>query len=180
MELPHFKYHPDPIGTGSIIQSDTTCIVCGEVRGFIYTGPTFCEEELDDCICPWCIADGSAHEKFDAEFTDASTIGEYGDGTDVPEGVVEEVAYRTPGFSGWQQVYWCTHCGDASMFLGVVGRHELMERGREAIEAIKDDVCLDGKEWESFFDLLDKDSSPTAYLFQCRHCGAFCGYTDAA
>jgi len=24
--------------------------------------------------------------------------------------VVEEVAYRTPGFSGWQQERWWTHC----------------------------------------------------------------------
>src|SRR4051794_16064897 len=72
MSLPTFKYHPDPIATGSVEPSDTQCDCCGKQRGYIYVGPVFSVEGLYEYICPWCIADGSAHTKFDAEFTDAA------------------------------------------------------------------------------------------------------------
>ena len=58
--------------------------MCGESRGFIYSGPVYGQEELDSSICPWCIADGSAAEKFDAEFTDVGS----GIPADVPDDVV--------------------------------------------------------------------------------------------
>jgi uncharacterized protein CbrC (UPF0167 family) len=52
-------------------------------------------------VCPWCIADGSAHEKFGVEFTDWASIGG-GHWEAVSEEIANEVAFRTPGFSGWQ------------------------------------------------------------------------------
>jgi len=58
--LPSFKYHQDPIATGSVRASDTRCLACGQVRGFIYTGPVYDTDDLEKAICPWCIADGSA------------------------------------------------------------------------------------------------------------------------
>src|SRR5262245_60801263 len=75
MELPVFRYHPDPVRTGSIQPSDNECVCCRKRRGHIYMGPVFAEPELDESLCPWCISDGSAHETFDAEFTDASMVG---------------------------------------------------------------------------------------------------------
>ena len=59
--------------------------------------------ELDDAICPWCIADGAAHSKFDASFTDDAGVGGYEETDSAPESIKEEVAYRTPGFIGWQE-----------------------------------------------------------------------------
>ena len=38
---------------------------------------------------------------------------------------------------------------------------------------------LEGDDWLAFFDALDKDGSPTGYLFRCLHCGALGGYTDS-
>ena len=35
----------------------------------------------------------------------------------VSDEIVAEVAYRTPGFTGWQQERWFTHCA-AGEFLG--------------------------------------------------------------
>jgi len=61
MDLPVFRYHPDPIASGSVVASAAECVCCGEARGFIYTGPAYCEAELEEALCPWCIADGSAH-----------------------------------------------------------------------------------------------------------------------
>jgi uncharacterized protein CbrC (UPF0167 family) len=101
--LPTFKYHPDPIGTESIATSDAVCVCCESARGYIYVGPVWSEHELDQSLCPWCIADGSAHAKFAASFTDEGGIGGYADWEPVPKQTIEDVAYRTPGFTGWQQ-----------------------------------------------------------------------------
>jgi uncharacterized protein CbrC (UPF0167 family) len=38
--------------------------------------------------------------------------------TDVPREVLEQIARRTPGFSGWQQEHWLYHCGDGAAFEG--------------------------------------------------------------
>lgn len=178
MGLPVFKYHPDPIATGSVEASDATCLACDEARGFIYTGLPYAEEELEDAVCPWCIAEGSAHEKFGAEFTDSAGVGGYGKWEEVAPEVSAEVAQRTPGFTGWQQEMWFTHCGDAGAFLGRAGRRELEGFGSEAVAAIKDDAGLDDDEWEDYFSSLDKAGEPTAYVFRCLHCGKFGGYSD--
>ena len=178
MELPTFKYHPDPLGTGSIERSENKCLACGLVRGFIYKGQPYAEEELIDAICPWCIADGTAHEKFDAEFTDLGGIGGYGTWESVDLKIAEEVAYRTPGFIGWQQERWFTHCCDAAAFIGLVGHSELTDYGGGAIKAIKEEIGFEGDEWGEYFDSLDRSGEPTAYLFRCRHCGTYGGYSD--
>jgi uncharacterized protein len=182
MELPAFRYHPDPLATGMIVQSGGDCVICKQGRGYLYTGVPYCVEEVDEeSICAWCIADGSAHEQFEAEFVDAASIGTGLVGTGpVPTEIVEEVAYRTPGFSGWQQECWFTHCGDAAAFLGAMGAPELRALEPGAVEAIRASTGLDeGATWDEFFAALDRDGSPRAYVFRCLHCGQFGGYTDA-
>ena len=176
--LPTFRYHPDPIDSGSIVPSNATCRSCGKAPGYIYTGPVYALDELDDSICPWCIADGSAAARFDAEFVDGSAVGGYGNWESVSPEVVEEISRRTPGFSGWQQERWWTHCGDAAEFLGVAGRSELQERWPGAIEAIRAEAELPGDDWDDYFAALSVDNGPTAYVFRCRHCGQLGGYSD--
>ena len=181
MPLPTFQYHPDPVATGHVEASDAHCACCGEARGWVYTGPVYAEEELDEALCPWCIANGAAHAQFDATFTDEAGIGGYGNWAPVAAEVVAEVAQRTPGFSGWQQERWWTHCGDAAAFIGRMGRAELNALGSEALAAVQADAGLaDGSEWPRFLAALNRDGSPTAYLFRCLHCGVLGGYQDAA
>ena len=179
MNLPAFKYHPDPLATGSIKHSDATCECCGQQRGFIYTGHVYCVEELSDCICPWCIADDSAHTKFDAEFTDSAGVGGYDKSKQISSTVIDEVAFRTPGFSGWQQEHWLACCGDAAAFVGRAGRAELEKQWPDAIPSIQEECgMIDGAHWQSYLHALDKDGSPTAYVFRCLHCGKHLGYSD--
>ncbi|MBX2998102.1 MAG: CbrC family protein, partial [Caldilineaceae bacterium] len=147
-------------------------------RRYCYVGPVYAVADSDRRICPWCIADGSAHKKLGASFTDECSIGG-GVWDEVSAEVIEEVAYRTPGFCGCQQEQWWTHCRDAAQFLGRAGRSELEKFGLQAIAAIKKDAGLsDGPEWDRFFAELDKDGSPTAYVFRCIKCGALGGYQD--
>ncbi|MDN7881225.1 CbrC family protein [Burkholderia aenigmatica] len=178
MSLPAFRYHPDPLATGSVIRSDARCVCCGAARGYVYAGPVYAVDEYEQCICPWCIADGSAHARLDAAFTDNYGIGG-GEWDAVPDAVVDEIACRTPGFQGWQQERWWTHCGDGAQFIGRAGAAELTALGLQAVASIRESTGLDeGGEWVRFFAALDKDGSPTAYMFRCLHCGELGGYQD--
>lgn len=118
MDLPPFKYHPDPLATGSFrVDPDTPCLSCSRIRGYIYTGPVYTERNfiLAYHLCPWCIADGSAARQFGAIFNDTGTI------DDISDEARTEVETRTPGFDGWQQETWLACCGDAAAFLGASG-----------------------------------------------------------
>ena len=115
--LPKFRYHPDPIATGSVDVRDIECAACGEQRSHAYVGPIYTDIDTTGEICPWCIADGSAAQLLDAEFTDVGT----GVPADISEAILDEVAHRTPGFQSWQQDHWLYHCGDACAYLGPVG-----------------------------------------------------------
>jgi uncharacterized protein CbrC (UPF0167 family) len=179
--LPKFKYHPDPVATGSLKRSEAQCICCGQARGYVYAGPVYAEQEYDQCICPWCIADGSAHEKLQASFHDEEMVGGAGTWDEVPRAVVDEVAHRTPGFTSWQQEQWWTHCGDAAQFIGCAGHDELEALGPKVIAQFRESAGLDedDDEWDELFEALDKDASPTAYLFKCAKCGRYGGYQDS-
>jgi uncharacterized protein CbrC (UPF0167 family) len=178
LKLPAFKYHPEPLATGSIIISNRGCRCCGKKTGYIYAGPVYAEDELDQSICPWCIADGSAAERFEAMFTDDSSIGD-GEVVVAAE-ALEEVARRTPGFAGWQQERWLGCCDDAAAFLGPMGRKELEKLGPKAVAAVRNECGLKGEEWESYLQALNADNGPTAYVFRCRHCGRMKAYSDCA
>jgi hypothetical protein len=179
MELPAFRYHPDPVKTGSIKPSDKQCVCCDQARGYIYTGHVYAIQDLHECLCPWCIADGSAHDKFNADFTNAASVGGYGDWDEVPMEVIEEVCFRTPSFTAWQQERWWTHCGDAAEFLGPVGRREAVDAGEGFLASVRADAGMKSdKDWYNYLKALDRDHGPTAYLFQCRHCGKLGGYSD--
>jgi uncharacterized protein len=166
MDLPRFKYHAAPLNTGSVTPSERICEVCGGARGFAYQGTPYGMDDLKT-ICPWCIADGSAHEKFGLEFTDRQSIGG-GEWESISREIADEVAFRTPGFSGWQQERWFTHCGDAAEFLGPMGKEQLEQLGPEAIEVVRVESGYKANEWASFYNSLNRQAgSATAYLFRC-------------
>lgn len=175
---PTFRYHPDPVRTGFLRRSETTCAACGQKRGLVYTGPTFSKAEIVDELCPWCIADGSAADRFEAEFTDVGTAVP----SSVPTSVLVELAKRTPGFAGWQQEYWLYHCDDAAAFMGRAGFLDLVDRPA-ALEMVlheNDQFGWTVDQSEAYARTLDRDGEATAYLFQCLHCGQDLAYTDMA
>jgi uncharacterized protein CbrC (UPF0167 family) len=169
MSLPSFRYHPNPTESGSIVSSAAECRSCGGSRGHIYIGPVYSEEDLADAICPWCIADGSAHRKFDAVFVDAEAFADA-----VPEAVVAEVTERTPGYSSWQSEVWPTCCGDATAFIMPAGISELRARDRSlegfALNHIIYNMEISGGAATRLLQSLNRESGPTAYLFECLHC----------
>ncbi len=175
--LPHFAYHPDPIGTGSVVSSDALCVVCGRERGYVYNGSPFAEQELERCICPWCLADRTASARFHATFNDPD-----GDDWDsVPDQIRDEIMCRTPGFAGWQHERWFAHCGDAMVFVGPVGFRELVAIGPRAVAAVSEELRSEGwgdDEIPAYLRSLKRDGEPTAYVFRCRRCESWRGYSD--
>jgi uncharacterized protein len=174
-ELPVFRYHPDPLGTGSVIASGQSCDVCGQTRGYVYDGPVHSEDD-QWALCPWCIAEGRAADQLGIQFTAAP---EWGD--DVPEQVTTEVLHRTPGYSAWQPERWLSHHGDAAAFLGPCGIAELRKHGDGAVEAARRYAVehLGEAHPDQYLESLSLSGSPTAYLFRCLECQDFLAYSDS-
>lgn len=163
-ELPTFKYNPNAERLGIISKENTTCPVCGQDRDYLYQGPFYCIDDVEG-ICPWCIEDGSAAKKYDGEFQDAASC----DTVDNEEYLVE-LTTRTPGYSGWQQERWLSHCGDFCALKEYVGWTEikdLIEELAEDLNEIKADYKLTQEELETYFV---NNGRIQGYLFQCLHC----------
>lgn len=177
--LPVFRYHPDPIDTGSITPSDATCVVCDERRGFVYAGPVYAEEDFDDTICPWCLANGSAHKTLGAMFVDTEAFA-----VDTPEHVIAEISERTPGYSAWQAEEWPSCCGDAAAFIGPFGIAELRQQHRHlegfVLRQIIHGLGISGGTATRMLESLRRDASPTVYLFKCLHCNEPLVHVDHA
>ncbi|UQI49667.1 CbrC family protein (plasmid) [Streptomyces sp. HU2014] len=175
VSLPFFRYHPDPLTTGSIRASAEACACCNRSTGWIYTATFYTAQEVNENFCPWCISDGSAAERFAGEFTDAYGL------DDVSEETLHELTRRTPGFHAWQDPRWLAHCQDAAAFLGEVGYTELMAHP-EALDQLCLDLRMDGwhdvSQLEHFLTHLGQGAS--AMLFRCVVCDTHIAYVDAS
>lgn len=178
---PTFRYHPDPVATGSAIRSDEPCSVCDRPSEFRYVGAIFGRQA--DVLCLRCIANGMAASALaspddPAEFTDVG----WGVPHDVPPSVITEVAQRTPGFVGWQQEHWMYHCSDAAAYLGRVGWSDV-EAMPDAVKSLQDELAqlgVDLVEADRQIRMLHRDGDLTGYLFRCLHCGVHLAYSDAS
>ena len=165
--LPFFTYHPDPLATGSFEASETACVCCGRERGFLYMGPVYALEELHDQLCPWCIADGSAAARFNAEFSDGLPLVKAG----VPGLVIEEVTRRTPGYISWQGDDWKCCCEDACEFHGDASREHLLALDASAVQEFMTLTQWSPEKWHAFIaDVYEPGGNPAIYHFTCRSC----------
>lgn len=165
MELPKFKYHPDPLATGSIEASDEACECCGKSTGYIYSSILYAEEEIE-FICPWCIADGSAAKNFDGAFIDDYPLINAG----LTEDVVSEVCGRTPGYNSWQQEQWQSHCNDACEFHGDAEKEVLQALSGDALDSFLEKEMIKPDIWVNILAGYQKGGSPAVYKFKCREC----------
>jgi uncharacterized protein len=170
--LPFFKYHPNPIETGRIKASDKICICCERAKGYIYTSPVYCKFDLDESICPWCITDGSAAEKFGASFNDC------GDSSNIPQEIVKEILERTPGYESWQGNIWIYHCNDGCEFHGDLSGQEAKNLDEKTIQNFCFENGLGEADRKEIIQYYEKGGNPAIYKFVCRHCGEIKLYTD--
>lgn len=179
--LPTFKYHPQPLETGAFKRDQTvTCDCCEQPTPVYYTNPFYSVDDIDH-LCPWCIADGKAAEKYAGSFQDDASIegveaqynekGDY-DGAQLPcsEDALREVTERTPGYCGWQQEHWLAHCGDLCAFIGYVGWNEIKDR-LDAFAHLAEDCEAFGLPYEDLPKYLYNEGDCQGYLFRCLKCG---------
>jgi len=167
MGLPAFKYHPDPVATGAVMESDETCACCGQARGFAYEGAVYGDKEIDGVICPWCIADGSAAKKFAVSFSDEHGLLDAG----VSAAIVDEVTKRTPGFITWQQETWLVCCDDSCAYHGDAPKSELQALSGEDLESTLEFLEWDQPTWSSFLASYEEGGDHSMHKFVCTHCG---------
>jgi uncharacterized protein CbrC (UPF0167 family) len=181
--LPSFRYHPDPLSTGSFKpDADTPCLSCNRLRGYLYTGSVWTEKNfiLDDHLCPWCIADGSAARRFGATFNYTGTL------DDVSDEAREEIEMRTPGFH-------CLAAGSLARLLwrwlplswDLTGAKELREQFADAVGlgqagSSRGLPSCRRRSSKIFWNSLSTEADPTAYIFRCLHCGKYLSYVDQA
>ncbi len=176
-DIPVFRYHEDPLRSGSVIKSDVICECCGEGRGYVYTGPVYSEVELSDSLCPWCIADGSAHARFDATFVDSEGID---DSANDAQRVL--ITQRTPGFASWQSEQWLSCCDEPAAFVGVAGAEDIRQRYPQLEGPLLSHIIyehgISGGAANQLLAALRRDQSPTAFVFRCLQCATLLGYID--
>jgi uncharacterized protein CbrC (UPF0167 family) len=131
----------------------------------MYVGPVYSAEKLRGTICPWCIADGSAAQKFKASFSDLESLA-----GKVSDDVINEVQMRTPGFISWQQGEWLACCRDACEFHGDAPKAELQAlAGGDLMERLHA-MNLEASDWDQMVKHYHPGGSPAVYKFVCRHC----------
>jgi uncharacterized protein len=179
MPLPEFKYHKKPLTSGVFIESEDECSVCGMKNKYRYDGPIFSEEEIESAICPECIKNGKAREKFQLEFVDRRSIGDNGRWENVGEEIKDIICFNTPGFYGYQHEKWWTHCKDAAVFLGSFNGYELKGQVLDDMEnLLLKDGDLTRNNARKLILKCNNDSGPYLFLFQCLKCDVFGGYVD--
>lgn len=120
-----FKYHPNIYEDDVLVHKSGICQCCGKQISE-YIEHIYSAEDVD-CICLQCVSDGTAAQKFDAEFVS------WAEPVSDPE-KSDELFHRTPGYLGWQDENWLACCDDYCQYLGRVGIDELNDLG------IKDEV----------------------------------------
>ena len=119
MSLTVLEHHPDPILSGSVVESGDKCERFGRARGYIYAGPVYTDRKMEDARCPWCIADGTAHLLFDATFVDE-------------EGMADEVDLGVSGGAATRMlqalsrdrgptayIFQCLQCGTWELYVDI-------------------------------------------------------------
>ena len=172
--LPVFKYHPNCLENEVFEKVDkgeeVTCMCCGKHPEYYYSTMMYAKEDVD-CLCPECIADGSAAEKFAGEFIQDAERVENAEAT-------AELFTRTPGLMTWQGEHWLACCNDYCAFIAYVGAKELEKMGI-AQEVFDDYAQRDEYDIEDVRKYLVKDGSMAGYLFKCLHCGKHRIWVDA-
>lgn len=166
--FPHFKYHPNPLATGVFDKSESVCPVCKQIRGYEYVGPFYSFNEVEG-ICPLCIKNGKAAEKYRLTFVNEDEIDSVDEGA-----FVDELTKRTPGCFFPQEDSWPSHCGDFCIFVESSRTEDIsawLKYLDKDLEAIKTRLGIN--KTELLFELKRADSPLWWLLFRCKNCGEY-------
>jgi len=179
-ELPTFKFHPNPLETGNAIEKQFICVCCQKEKNYAYTGPIFSADESvdeimeDNTLCLDCIADGTAANKWDAEFNDCDyNVEEICSNAEA----LSELMTRTPGYNSFQSPIWVFHCNEPCEFHGEFTKNELMQLC-ETIEYPDDENDYDPEHLKNILKDYEPGSSHTFFKFVCIKCKGIIAHED--
>ena len=164
MQIPKFKYNPNPIETECLEKSDKICEVCNKKQGYIATSIMSSVDDIYD-VCPWCIADGSATKKHDGEF-----VVHIENAESLSTEVLQELSYRTVAYPAYQELTWLTHCNDGCEFLGHAREQDFKYISEEEIQRLLDENTFTKENIESLRTSNKMLELPYLLKFKCIHC----------
>jgi uncharacterized protein len=169
MDYPHFKYHPNAYKLNLFEKEDGICSICNEQRDLKYVCSFYSVDE-PDYICPWCIANGAAAQKYNGEYNDYASVEGVSANPNIPSTIdaqcLDEICMRTPSYHSWQQEVWLIHCNEPCKFIGYANSEMLQPIWDE----VKADIEDNGYPMELIQHHLTIDGDLAGYLFQCLHC----------
>ena len=177
MDLPKFRLSPNAYALDLFVTESGICSCCGQARELKYNSSFYSREE-PDYLCPWCIADGSAAQRYEGEFNDYLGIEGVSADPDEPDSIVMdrmlllEVCERTPSYHSWQQEQWLVHCDQPCAFVGYTDHTEIKQLEQE----LQADIA---NMPERYLQAISKTGDPVGgYLFRCMECGTHRLHTD--
>jgi uncharacterized protein len=165
LQIPSFKYNPDPFKIRVFKEENAICPCCQKNTPVVYCGPFYAVERVKG-ICPDCIKDGSAAKKFHGKFQDTASCEDVED-----RAFIDELTHRTPGYHGWQQEIWLSHCGDFCQIIDYVGWDEIKHLQHELMDDLENLASRFNMSLERFSKFLQNDGVIQGYLFKCVRCG---------
>ena len=183
-KIPYFKYHPDPIKTGGfkITELPIICECCGletVIRSV---------NETAVFVCPDCIHNGKAYEKFSWGINDIPDWIRDDNVGIVDDNKIDELMCRTPGYPCLQHKVWPVHCDDFCAYMGRVHTGDL--KRMRIYTKIKTYLREEGAYNEGEYGTAERLKKPNGYaegilyggceryLFRCLHCGKYLLHYD--
>ena len=157
MEYPKFKYLDNSEKFLEFSENGVVCDCCGKSTN-LYTNNMYTSKDIN-AICVDCIVSGDACEKFDGEFNTVSVIDNQ-DATD-------ELTYRTPMLSTFQEIDWPACCNDFCKYLRVCTAEDMEDE--DLWEEIEE--TFDEDEEEYSIDEVREMNPSYLLLYKCEICG---------
>lgn len=112
--LPKFTYMNAKGAKETFRADDEQCECCDKPTAFVYEGPIYTEQEVDEpIICPRCIQNGSAADYyaaiFQSDIENESTLS---------ASTRKTLMQKTPGIVSWQEQPWKTCCHEPCIYQG--------------------------------------------------------------
>lgn len=181
--LTNFHYLQNDLLEGDVFIRNTKgrpCVCCGKISEYLYDGLFYTDKydskKLDQSLCPECIRSGAAHEKFGVEFIPLENF--YGE---VEDRLKEEVAFRNPCYSSFQDTRWLCCCNAPDVYLGIMSSEEAEKAGilKEVEEAIHADFApLDSDDVIEAYKQGETEGAIQIHVFRCEKCGKHAIWVD--
>lgn len=189
MNEPSFKYFLHPHDFSTFSADPQLCDLCGEIK-IGYKGPFYGINKIG-FVCEECLIGGKLAEK--EAFTNEGRLDillqqihdhqpELVDQEVNKQAKVkdEELRFRTPRVTTWQDYLWPVHCGDYCCFIKEAGKSDLSSiapEGKIYLLFQSTDNDQFKQLWEVIRPDSPKDNSTAfpigVYLFRCINCGEY-------